>query len=177
MRQCHKNYLSWLLGISLALLFSACATVATVDDFSKIKPKMSKDDVLEAVGSPNRTERVEGKEKWAYRFWTGPDKDVPVLKQVTFYNGEVVSSGDDLDEIKRLKDISDADEKRAEQHKLMKNNPPPIQSAPAASDQPAPVSAGAKAVVDEEPKPENESEFIEMRGRKGAVKSGDSEEQ
>src|SRR5665213_903 len=101
-----------LLVLILIGAISACQT-APIGQFSKIRMGMPKEEVLEALGSPNRTEMIEGKDKWAYRYYTGENRDVQVLKQVTFFQGYVTSFGDDTDEIKRLQQIKDSDEKRA----------------------------------------------------------------
>src|SRR5438552_1266165 len=98
-----------IMGLAaLTGVLVSCQT-EPIENFSKVKESMNKDDVLGIVGSPNRTERFDGKEKWAYRYWTGPEKNVETLKQVTFWNGKVVSVGEDVDEEQRLKDLQKVD--------------------------------------------------------------------
>jgi outer membrane protein assembly factor BamE (lipoprotein component of BamABCDE complex) len=110
----------WQLLVSIFLIISinGCQT-APIDLFSRVRPEMSKDSVLDIVGSPLRTEMTYGKEKWAYKFYTGEDKDTVILKQITFLNGKVVAYGDDLAEIERLKSIRIDDEKKAERNKAL----------------------------------------------------------
>lgn len=101
----------------MALVFVRCSS-APVDEFSEIKANMTKDEVIEAIGSPKRVERVDGKEKWAYRYWTGDDNNLEVLKHVTFYNGKVIEFGDDTEEAQRLDEMKKTDDGKKERRKL-----------------------------------------------------------
>lgn len=83
----------WLLN--LLLIF--CAYVVTgcqssmVKQFSSIKPGMEKDDVLEIMGSPTRTQRFHGKDRWTYVFY---DERIRFEKEVQFFEGNAVYIGD-----------------------------------------------------------------------------------
>ena len=40
-------------------------------EYQKINPGMEKDDVLKVMGSPQRTQRFHGKDRWTYIFYYG----------------------------------------------------------------------------------------------------------
>jgi outer membrane protein assembly factor BamE (lipoprotein component of BamABCDE complex) len=103
--------LSWFLILSLFVIVG-CQTPQT-DLFTRVHNDMSKDTVLDLLGSPIRTEQIDGKEKWAYKFYVGEDKDEVLLRQVTFLNGKVINYGDDVTERERILQIQKNDEKRA----------------------------------------------------------------
>jgi outer membrane protein assembly factor BamE (lipoprotein component of BamABCDE complex) len=148
------------------MLWAACQT-SPIEQFSKLKNDMSKDDVLEIVGSPQRTERSYGKEKWAYRIVRGSRPSKETFMQVTFLNGHVVSSGEDAEEKTRLSDISTTDEKNEKSQKDYKEK----QRAGALA---AKVSPKDEA-VEEESRKETEDDFVEVKGHSGPVKSEDTD--
>lgn len=102
--------------LAIILLVAGCQT-APIDRFSDIKEGMTKDEVLDILGSPNRTDYGYGKEKWAYKFYTGDNKSVEELKHVTFVQGKVVTLGSDEAELKRLQQIKESDEKKLSRKK------------------------------------------------------------
>jgi len=158
-----RGWVLLLVCFATALFWTACQTTP-IRDFTKVVPNMSKDEVLNLIGSPNRTERFDGKEKWAYRFWTGDDHNIEALRQVTFVSGHVVSVGEDFDEEQRIKEIQDDDTKRAEKRKAAKAKAlEPVASPPSQ------VPDVKVEVSDSPPKPETESDFVEQKGRRGAV--------
>jgi outer membrane protein assembly factor BamE (lipoprotein component of BamABCDE complex) len=153
-----RGWIFLLVCLSMALIWTACQT-SPIHDFSKVQVNMNKDDVLNLIGSPVRTERQDGKEKWAYRFWTGDERNVETLRQVTFLNGQVVSVGEDTEEEQRLKDIQSDDEKRAERRKQIKaralsSDGNASVDAPTVNVQ---VSNSSKSVIEED--------FIEQKGK------------
>lgn len=94
-----------LLLIAL-LLVTACAT-DSLSQFSKVQDGMDKDQVLEILGNPQRTEKQSGADKWGYRYFSGENKETQTLKYVRFINGKVVSFGDDQEEQERLEKIKE----------------------------------------------------------------------
>ncbi len=54
--------------VLMALLLTACQT-SMVNQFAKVRPGMEKDDVLGIMGSPTRTQRFHGKDRWTYVFY------------------------------------------------------------------------------------------------------------
>jgi outer membrane protein assembly factor BamE (lipoprotein component of BamABCDE complex) len=138
-----------LFGISVAL--------------SKIQNNMSKDEVLNIIGSPQRTERIDGKDKWAYRYWIGDDHNVEALRQVTFYDGHVVSFGEDTEEETRIKDIQADDQKREQKRRLAKEK---SLSPEKAADQ-APIVEVQQS--DPPAKPVIEEDFVEQKGKHAPV--------
>ena len=133
--------------------------------FSKIKNGMTKDDIIDIAGSPLRTEQIAGKEKWAYKYYVGENRDTEVLKQVTFFQGQVISYGEDLAEIERLRQIRESDERRADIHKSAHAAMRKAQNAPVVPE-PPPLK---KPVLDED----TSHYYQEMSGRHGASESDD----
>lgn len=80
--------MSILLTSSFALV--GCQT-SMVKQFNQVKSGMDKDDVLEIMGSPNRTERFHGKDRWTYVFY---DNQIKHQKEVQFFEGSAVYIGD-----------------------------------------------------------------------------------
>lgn len=70
-------------------LLTACQTSA-LKDFEKIKPGMEKQDVLEVMGNPSRTQRFHGKDRWTYIFY---DSRIRFEKEVQFFEGNAVYVG------------------------------------------------------------------------------------
>src|SRR4051812_30990775 len=107
--------------LSLFLLFLLVTSVGCQTPqeklFTRVQNNMSKDTVLEIVGSPARTELIDGKEKWAYKFYEGENQDTILYKQITFINGKVVSYGEDIEEVTRLNEIQKNDEKKSTHRK------------------------------------------------------------
>lgn len=67
-----------------------CQTPAKVD-FAKVSAGMEKQDVLEIMGNPARTERFHGKDRWTYIFY---DERTRMEKEVHFLEGNAVYVGD-----------------------------------------------------------------------------------
>lgn len=61
-----------------------------VKQFEAVKPGMEKDDVLQLIGSPNRTQRFHGKDRWTYIFH---EKYMRFEKEVHFFEGNAVYVG------------------------------------------------------------------------------------
>lgn len=80
--------LSIFLAVT-ALLTTACQTSA-LNDFQKVKPGMEKQDVLELMGNPSRTERFHGKDRWTYVFY---DSRIRFQKEVQFFEGNAIYVG------------------------------------------------------------------------------------
>ncbi|MBK9293874.1 MAG: outer membrane protein assembly factor BamE [Oligoflexia bacterium] len=89
----------------LVVLFSFGCATTQIDNFEKIKTGMDKDDVLSLIGSPKRTERATGIEKWSYTYYTGDDEKIETFKFVKFANGKVTEFGYDTEEQERLEDL------------------------------------------------------------------------
>ncbi len=159
----------WCLALAVifyCLIWAACQTNPSAQ-FSKIKVSMTKDDVLESVGSPQRTERINGKEKWAYHLYHGSNPTTESFWQVTFLNGHVVSAGEDFDEIRRLNEIAISDEHNEKaqrdykQKQIANAKLPKVQS---------------KEEFEEEPRRETEDDFVEMKGQHAPIKKVDSDD-
>lgn len=80
------------LGIILAsaFLLTGCQS-SMIKQFNQVKSGMDKDDVLEIMGSPNRSERFHGKDRWSYNFY---DQKIQHNKEVHFFEGNAVYVGD-----------------------------------------------------------------------------------
>lgn len=77
-----------LLGGSL--LLSACQT-NMLREYNKLHVGMEKDDVLNVMGSPQRTQRFHGKDRWTYVFYA--DK-IRHEKEIQFFEGNAVYVGE-----------------------------------------------------------------------------------
>ena len=159
-----------LVVFLISILCFACST-APVDRFSKIKVNMSKDDVLEIVGNPNRAERYNGKDKWAYRYYTDEDSNQWDYRQVTFVEGKVVSVGVDTEELDRLKTIEADDKARDDRLKAFRLGPDPASVAPASSS-----TATSPAIQSSTPdaRVPTESDFTEVKGTRGPVEPAET---
>lgn len=71
-------------------LLSGCQT-SMLKVYNKISLGMEKDDVLELMGSPQRTQRFHGKDRWTYVFY---DTKVRYEKEVQFFEGNAIYVGD-----------------------------------------------------------------------------------
>lgn len=71
-------------------LLSGCQT-SMLKEYNKISLGMEKDDVLELMGSPQRTQRFHGKDRWTYVFY---DTKVRYEKEVQFFEGNAIYVGD-----------------------------------------------------------------------------------
>lgn len=76
--------------VLIALMTTACQT-SMVKQFSEVKPGMEKDDVLHLMGSPNRTQRFHGKDRWTYIFY---DDRIRFEKEIQFFEGNAVYIGE-----------------------------------------------------------------------------------
>lgn len=76
--------------ISSSLLLSACQT-NMLKEYSKLHLGMEKDDVLEVMGSPTRTERFHGKDRWSYIFY---EDRIRYEKEVQFFEGNAIYVGE-----------------------------------------------------------------------------------
>lgn len=73
-----------------ACLLLACQS-SPLKDYQSLHPGMEKDDVLGIMGSPQRTERFHGKDRWTYVFY---DNKFRYEKEVQFFEGNAVYLGD-----------------------------------------------------------------------------------
>ncbi len=76
--------------ILLFLTLSACQTPLT-KSYQALTLGMEKTDVLEIMGNPTRTRRIQDKDRWSYVFY---DNDIRLEKEVHFFQGNVVYLGD-----------------------------------------------------------------------------------
>lgn len=76
--------------VLMALLTTACQT-SMLNQFTQVRPGMEKDDVLNLMGSPSRTQRFHGKDRWTYVFY---DKRIRFEKEVQFFEGNAIYVGD-----------------------------------------------------------------------------------
>lgn len=76
--------------MAISLLTTACQT-SMLKQFSKIQPGMEKDDVLDLMGSPTRTLRSQGKDRWTYVFY---DDRIRFEKEVQFFEGNAIYVGE-----------------------------------------------------------------------------------
>lgn len=72
------------------LLLSGCQT-NMVKEYNKLHLGMEKDDVLEVMGSPQRTQRFHGKDRWTYIFY---EDKIRYEKEVQFFEGNAIYLGE-----------------------------------------------------------------------------------
>ncbi len=77
-----------MLFLSLGL--TACQT-SMVRQFDKVTIGMEKDDVLDIMGSPTRTQRFHDKDRWTYIYY---DKRIRHEKEIQFFEGNSVYVGE-----------------------------------------------------------------------------------
>lgn len=70
------------------LIFCGCQS-GRLREFSELRQGMFKEDVLDIAGSPNRTQRWHGMDRWTYLYG-----DEHTEKEVHFANGRAVYIGD-----------------------------------------------------------------------------------
>lgn len=73
-----------------SLLLLGCQT-NMLKAYQKITPGMEKDDVLEVMGSPQRTQRFHGKDRWTYIFYEDRTR---YEKEIQFFEGNAVYVGE-----------------------------------------------------------------------------------
>jgi len=76
--------------ISGSLFLTACQT-NMLREYNKLHLGMEKDDVLNVMGSPQRTQRFHGKDRWTYVFY---NDHIRYEKEVQFFEGNAVYLGD-----------------------------------------------------------------------------------
>lgn len=73
------------------VVFTAACQSMPSKQFTKLKTGMDKDDVLQIMGSPDRTQRWQGMDRWTYKVW---ESDTSELKEVHFSEGIAVYVGE-----------------------------------------------------------------------------------
>lgn len=76
--------------VCVSLFTTACQT-SMLKQFGEVKPGMEKDDVLDLMGTPTRTQRAQGKDRWTYVFY---DNRIRFEKEVQFFEGNAIYAGD-----------------------------------------------------------------------------------
>lgn len=79
------------IEICLAITLLAACQTSMLSEYNKLHTGMEKDQVLEIMGSPQRTERFHGKDRWTYVFY---DKSTKYEKEVHFFEGNAIYVGD-----------------------------------------------------------------------------------
>ncbi|MCB0361536.1 MAG: hypothetical protein KDD35_02375 [Bdellovibrionales bacterium] len=75
------------IGVFLCFFFlSSCATPAHTA-FESIRLGQRKSDVVELMGSPQKSKRLKGQDHWEYSFRKGQDE---ITKKIVFEEGRVV---------------------------------------------------------------------------------------
>ncbi|CAN5594632.1 hypothetical protein BH10BDE1_BH10BDE1_31410 [soil metagenome] len=104
-----KSRIYSLVG-SLAIVVGAGGVVgcqsSRLKEFETVRGGMSKDQVIELVGGPIRTQRWHGRDRWEYRFYNTSEGDV--IREVHFeagkstYVGSAIKPAISADEQDRL---------------------------------------------------------------------------
>lgn len=83
------RFLSITLLASIWMM-TACQS-SPLKDFAQVKPGMEKNDVLDVMGNPSRTQRFHGKDRWTYIFY---DQRIRFEKEIQFFEGNAIYIGD-----------------------------------------------------------------------------------
>lgn len=84
-----RSILKFIFFIS-ALFLTACQT-NMLKEYQSLHLGMEKDDVLSKMGSPQRTQRFHGKDRWTYVFY---EDRIRYEKEVQFFEGNAIYLGD-----------------------------------------------------------------------------------
>ena len=85
-----KRRFGQILGSFLVMGAIGCQT-DPAKDFTSLKPGMEKMDVLEVMGSPQRTQRWHGMDRWTYIYYEQKNRSE---KEVHFDQGKAVYIGE-----------------------------------------------------------------------------------
>gem|GEM_PF-815222 len=80
-----------LFSSFVILLFLGACQGSPLKDFSSLKMGMEKNEILEIMGSPSRTQRFHGKDRWTYIFY---ETETRYEKEVHLDEGKAVYIGD-----------------------------------------------------------------------------------
>ena len=134
-----KSFFSPLLKSVFAVLspiliiICACQTTSFLQDFKTLRIGMDKSDVVEALGTPKKTERKEEKDWWYYSVFENTknyERLVVFKDNKMIYAGRVpnLNHGEDADTIdKKNEELNRAVEAQNERDRV---SAVPIQSAP-----------------------------------------------
>ncbi len=79
-----------LLFLFILLLGIGACQTAPVERFDKIKPGMTKAEVLEVMGGPRQSRRWRGLDRWTYWLFENNEKRI---REVIFENGKSIYVG------------------------------------------------------------------------------------
>lgn len=79
-----------VLSFMAVIVLVGCQT-SPLSQYNQVKMGMEKDDVMDLMGAPQRTERLHGKDRWTYIFY---DKRIRYEREVQFNNNNVVYLGE-----------------------------------------------------------------------------------
>lgn len=85
-----NNWKSTVLLASFSFALTACQAPA-YRSFEGVRPGMDKSIIVETVGSPAKTRRVHGKDRWIYEFKDHPDGTQ--VREVHFESGRAIYVG------------------------------------------------------------------------------------
>lgn len=116
----------------LAFIFVlGCQTPAHLD-WAKVHAGLDKDQVLELMGNPVRTERIKGKDRWTFVFYENQirrEKEVHFLEGIAVYTGDHIepavaqqASQIDARRLEKAKEEELEDQKAAEQERVRKQS-------------------------------------------------------
>ncbi len=87
-----KQFQIILFSLLIVYINTACQT-RTLKQFEQIKQGMEKDQILEIMGSPQKTSRVNSTDKWNYIFY---DQENKYNKEIHFVEGISTYIGDPI---------------------------------------------------------------------------------
>lgn len=100
----------WKAGVlgfvaaSALIFWAGCSSLPK--SLNRVQEGMDKDSVLEIVGSPKRTYRSNGEDRWLYEYYQDGQK---VARQVSFESGKVIKVSGPLNESQWPKELESAE--------------------------------------------------------------------
>ena len=127
-----------VLTLMIALIVG-CQTAAHID-WTRVHAGMDKEQILEVMGNPVRTERMNNKDRWTFVFY---ENQVRQIKEVIFLDGISIYTGDhqeppvqqsaatvDAQRLKQAIENEEADKRDKENEKLRKRHLPSTDEQP-----------------------------------------------
>ena len=98
-------------ALLLCLFFSGCQT-NELREINRVKVGMDKQEVLDIMGNPRRTERIHGMDRWTYVFFAANKWQ---SREVRFMDGEVNHVGEPVNPAVTADDIDQKNQKSNEE--------------------------------------------------------------
>lgn len=109
-----------LTATSLLIIFLLGCTTSLKESLDKIESGMDKSEVIDRVGSPNRSYRKNEQDVWLYRVH---DDDTSNLHEITFVDGRVTYTGAERDPTEKPNNVGMKTKEQADEELRRKLKP------------------------------------------------------